>query len=177
MSEVWPVVAATGHRPRDIPAEAHGWVRDKLAAGARWLRDAHGTTVGISGMALGTDMWWAQAVLDAGLELHAYVPFPQQPEKWPASAVRTWQRLLDQAAKVHYTGDHYDVRYLHQRNEQMVDAAAAVVAAWSGKREGGTYACLRYAERCRRPIVHLEPVAQRIVGPVASVLHPTLTPR
>jgi hypothetical protein len=34
---------------------------------------------------------------------------------------------------------------LHARNEAMVDGADIHIAFWNGKREAGTYACLRYA--------------------------------
>ncbi|MEV0214270.1 hypothetical protein [Micromonospora sp. NPDC050695] len=44
----WPTVMVTGHRPQDIPDDVHGWVQDKLNAGAVWLRDERGMTCGIT---------------------------------------------------------------------------------------------------------------------------------
>jgi uncharacterized phage-like protein YoqJ len=110
-------------------------------------------------MALGTDLWWAKAVLGAGLNLWAYVPFPQQPDPWPAHAKREWRRLLDRAAKVHYTADHYEVRFLHQRNTEMTRASTAVVAVWDpAKRDGGTFRALVQADP-DLPVVHINPAA------------------
>jgi len=75
VADVWPTVCATGHRPQHLDPSAIHWVQEKLTAGAVWLRDERGMKVGITGMALGVDTWWAHAVLAAGLELHAYIPF------------------------------------------------------------------------------------------------------
>lgn len=66
-------------------------MRAELARLAVKLHDHHGTTDGVSGMALGADQWWAASVLDAGMRLHAHVPFPQQPDKWPAEDRAEWE--------------------------------------------------------------------------------------
>lgn len=159
--ESWPAVCATAHR--HLPEGSHSWVRDELGRVARKLRDEHGTRVGISGMAIGGDLYWAQAVLNAGLDLHAYVPFPQQPDRWPAHAKATWQRLLDRATVVHYTADHYDVRFLHERNDEMIDASVAVVAVWDPtKLTGGTASAVRKATTAGRPIVLINPAARTV---------------
>lgn len=78
----WPTVMVTGHRPKYLSPNSRAWVRAELARLAVQLRDFHGMTCGISGMALGSDQWWAEAVLAAGVGLEAHVPFPQQPDKW-----------------------------------------------------------------------------------------------
>lgn len=162
VAAVWPTAAATGHRPKDLPADVHSWVRSELARVACKLRDGHATTSGVSGMALGTDMWWAQAVLDAGLDLWAYVPFPRQTDRWPPGAQRVWRRLVDQATQVHCTADKYSVAALHLRNQQMVDAAHAVVAVWDpGRQSGGTYSAVRKTRAAGLPIVHINPAARR----------------
>jgi uncharacterized phage-like protein YoqJ len=170
-TEVWSVVCATGHRR--IPPAVLPWVRTKLAAAATWLRDQRQTRVGISGMALGADMLWAEAVLDAGLGLHAHVPFPQQPNLWPDDQRVRWRRLLERAAEVVWYGDldgvpeaqrkATAVRLLHARNDGMLAASAAVVAVYDPRQTGGgTASAVRKAIRLRLPVVHLDPAARTV---------------
>lgn len=166
--ERWPVVAATGHRPQDLAPAVQDWCRIKLTRAAVWLRDERGCRVGISGMALGVDQWWAQAVLDAGLELHAYVPFPEQPDVWPVSARAEWRRLLDRAARVVTVGSldgvtgparkGAAVRLLHARNDAMLNDATALLAVLDLNRtSGGTWSAVRKATLRRMPGVHVDP--------------------
>jgi hypothetical protein len=77
---IWPTVMVAGHRPQHLHPNVRPWIRAELDRLAVKLRIEHGTTVGISGMAAGADLWWADAVVRAGLHLHAHVPFPQQPD-------------------------------------------------------------------------------------------------
>ncbi|WP_152748233.1 DUF1273 domain-containing protein [Micromonospora sp. RV43] len=122
------------------------------------LREEHGTQIGVSGMALGVDTWWAQAVLAAGMELWAYVPFPQQPAKWQPADQEEWRRLRALASRVREFGPRYDVRLLHARNDGMLLDAKAVTAVWlPGKKDGGTYSAVRKAGRLRLPVIHLDP--------------------
>lgn len=71
---VWPAAMVTGHRPKDLPEPVAGWVRGELARLVRKLRDEHGMTRGITGMALGVDQWWARALLAEARSLrrHGY---------------------------------------------------------------------------------------------------------
>lgn len=158
MSVVWPVVCATGHRA--LPNE--DWVEPELRRVAAKLRDEHGTTVGISGMAIGADMAWARAVLAAGLELWAYMPCPQQADRWPRTLVAEWRRLRGLAAREKFFGDHYEVRFLHARNHGMLDDSAGTVAVWMpASRSGGTWGAVQEAAQRDRTMVHVDPVAMR----------------
>ncbi|HLL69101.1 MAG TPA: hypothetical protein VK453_25800 [Micromonosporaceae bacterium] len=164
-----PVVAATGHRR--LPPDSLPWLKAELRRVAAKLRDEHGTTVGISGMALGADMEWADAVLAAGLDLHAYVPFEGQELLWPPKAQERWQNLIAKAAVVRVLADapagHREaVRLLHARNDAMLQASVAVVAVWSpDERAGGTFSAVKKATRRGLPVVHLDPVALVVHGP------------
>jgi uncharacterized phage-like protein YoqJ len=128
----------------------------------------------VSGLALGSDLWWAQAALDAGLELWAAVPFPQQADRWPAADRATWRRLLDQAAKIRTFGQEPSTGLLHARNDGMLDVSAAVVAVWRPSvTTGGTASAVRKAQSRRMPVVHLDP-DRRTVGQL-PVLGTTLS--
>jgi hypothetical protein len=143
-------------------------VREKLTVGAVWLRDEHGMKVGISGMALGVDTWWAHAVLAAGLELHAYIPFETQADRWTPVERAEWTRLRGLATVVRVVGPNprdrrEAVRLLHARNDAMLAESAAVVAVLlAGKVDGGTASAVRKAEQRGLSGVHLEPTARRV---------------
>lgn len=159
----YPTVALTGHRPKYFTPSQASWVRDSLAHVAARLREHYATTTAISGMALGTDTWWAQSVLEAGLELHTYIPFPQQADNWDRAQVVVWNDLRRQAAKDVVLGDHYSVGLLHARNAAMIAAADAVVAVWRPDvTAGGTFDAVVKAKRSGRRILHVDPAASSV---------------
>lgn len=169
---IWPTVMVTGHRPQHLDPACHAWVRAELARLAVKVRDEHATTTGISGMALGADLWWADAVVKAGLKLWAHVPFPQQPAKWRPGDRAEWERLCRVAHRLKTYGGYYDVRTLHARNEGMVDATAAdqgmVIAVWVYGKHGGTCEAIRYAlSKGMRP-TWVDPVRQRTWWPTTA---------
>jgi uncharacterized phage-like protein YoqJ len=162
---VWPTVMVTGHRPQHLRPDVHGWVRAELDRLAGKLRDEHGTTVGVSGMALGADLWWADAVVRAGMQLEAHVPFPQQAEKWQPDDQREWRRLLGLAARTVTYGHAYSPYLLRKRNRGMVNASTEIVGVWIAGRASGTSHALRYAvDRGRRPI-WVDPEIRRTLWP------------
>lgn len=163
MSQHWPTVAATGHRPQHLHPDCHDWVQAELRRIAIKLRNEHATTVGISGMALGVDQWWAQAVLDAGMALWAYIPCDDQAARWTPAQSRQWRRLLSLAAKVRPFGTTYSVRLLHARNDGMLADSDAVVAVHrSGKTTGGTASAIEKATKRHLPLIHLDPDARTV---------------
>jgi hypothetical protein len=167
----WTRVMVTGHRPQHLHPTVRPWVQVELERLAVKLRD------GVSGMALGCDLWWADAVVRAGLRLAAHVPFPQQPAKWRPEDQAEWWRLLGHAVQTVTYGSSYDVRLLHARNRGMVDGSDQVVAVWVYGKKGGTHAALEYAvQRGRRPI-WVDPESQRTIWPAADVWRQLLAPQ
>lgn len=157
----WPAVMVTGHRPQSLAPSASRWVRKELARLAVKLRDEHTMTTGISGMALGSDMWWADAVLKAGVRLWAHIPFPQQPNPWTEEDKAEWHRLFGLSAWVNRYGDAYDVRLLHARNDGMLAAADAVVAVLDpAKTKSGTASVVAKATSLGLPIIRVNPVTR-----------------
>ncbi|MFY1686435.1 hypothetical protein [Plantactinospora sp. WMMB782] len=162
----WATVCATGHRPQHLTTAERLWVRGELARIVVKLRDECGMTCGVSGMAIGTDLWWAAALVDAGVDLWAHVPFPQQPNPWEArnpDAYAEWHRLCRVAKRLKTYGGRYDVRTLHARNDGMLDVSAAVVAVWKrSQTTGGTASAVEKANRRGLPIIHLDPERQTV---------------
>lgn len=52
------------------------------------------------------------------------------------------------------TGEDYKPWLMKKRNEYMVDLADKVIAVWDGSK-GGTYNCVKYAEKKGKEIVRI----------------------
>lgn len=154
----WPTVSGTGHRPQHLPPGVRRWIQPELYRIACKLRDEHGTRVGCSGMALGFDLWWADAIVRAGLALSAHIPFPQQPDLWHPEDQAEYRRLLALADEVIVYGDEYSVGLLHARNDGMLSAGDVLVACHRlAKKSGGTWSVVVKAKRQQMPCIHLDP--------------------
>lgn len=157
----WPTVMVTGHRPQHLAPDVHGWVRSELARLAVKLRDDHGMAVGVSGMAIGADLWWADALVGNGIPLWAHVPFPQQPDRWRAEDRSEWERLLGLAVKTTTYGPDFDVKLLHARNDGMIRVSAAAIAVWlPDKHDGGTASAVRKLTAAGTPVIHVNPAVR-----------------
>ena len=109
--------AFTGHRPSKLPwryDEADPRciaLKEVLTEQIRLLAD-RGVTTFLSGMALGTDLWCAQIVLDLrkenpALQLHCILPCEGQKNKWPASEQERYRSILKQADDVVFVEREY----------------------------------------------------------------------
>lgn len=146
-------VAVTGHRPQHLSLEDGYWIQDEFA---RLIQKVQ-PTIGISGMALGADTWWATEILHAKIPLHAYVPFPSQHEKWRFDDKNYYWQLLEQATYVKTICPEFSMAAYDIRNRAMVDNCDLLIAAWNGKRNGGTYNAVQYAEANEVDIVYVDP--------------------
>jgi len=145
-------VCGTGHRPED--SEDEQAVRIKVRTKLRYTNKTIDTF--ITGMAAGFDLWAGDEALGLGIPIIAAVP-------WRGHAPRTsdealYQKLLDNAKEVVYVTDVDDYPgpwVYHKRNEWMVDHADLVLAYWSGKEKGGTFACYQYAKKKGKPVANV----------------------
>lgn len=149
------IIAATGHRPERLGGHDH---KTQLALGGlatEYLTRNHPDKV-ISGMALGWDQAVASACVALDIPFIAAVPFEGQESRWPAAAQEHYRWLLDAAADVIFVveGLAPTMGAFQRRNEWMVDNADRMVALWDGS-WGGTFNCVRYAEKRGVPIDNL----------------------
>lgn len=157
----FPRVMVTGHRPQFLNPDQQRWSELELERIAVKLRDQHGMEVGISGMALGADTWWGYATLFAWRELWAFIPFPQQPDKWSRQQQAAWAELRGRATHEVMIAGEYSVGALHARNDAMLQNCDLVVAVWDpSKTTGGTASAVDKATGLRLPILHVDPIAQ-----------------
>lgn len=164
----YPRVMVTGHRPQHLGPGESEFMKDELHRLARKLVRDHGMTVGISGMALGADMEWAWAVLSSrhanrpGPALWAFIPFPQQADRWSGSQIDEWSYLRSRADRETIVADSYSVRALHARNDAMLLESDLVIAVWNPTIvTGGTASCVDKAMQLGLPVIHVDPVARQ----------------
>jgi uncharacterized phage-like protein YoqJ len=141
----WPTVMVTGHRPKHFTPTQQSWVREELVRLAVKLRDERGMTTGISGMAIGSDLWWADSVVKAGVRLEAHIPFTGQADSWPKDQHREYVRLLGLAADTVTYESAFTMQSFHQRNYGMIHSSSQVVGIWRRGATGGTLSTLKYA--------------------------------
>lgn len=157
----------TGHRPDKLP-----WGPDEgdprcaalKASMRREIRGLYhrGWRHFISGMAMGCDLYFAEAALELrdslpGLTVEGAVPCPTQADRWPEELRRRWRALLDRCDLETVVQQRYDRYCMHRRDRYMVDRAAAVLAVFDGT-SGGTQYTLNYAMDKGLDILLLDPL-------------------
>lgn len=106
----------------------------------------------ICGMARGTDLYFAEAVL-AMREEHPEItlecarPCETQADSWPAEEQARYYRILDRCNYETLVQHHYDRGCMTRRNRYMVDRAARIIAVYDGLPKGGTAQTLAFALR------------------------------
>lgn len=107
-------------------------------------------------MAAGFDLWAGDEALLLGIPLICAVPWRgHKPRKGDEEL---YERLLERAEGVHYVSEakSYPGAYIyHERNKWMVDHSDAVMMYWSGKENGGTFACREYARSKNKKIANI----------------------
>lgn len=156
----------TGHRPDKLP-----WGLDESNPCCAALKDTlvreleklyqRGFRHFISGMAMGCDLYYAEAALGLrkqhpGVTVEGAVPCPTQAQKWPEPLRRRWRFILDQCDLETVVQQNYDRWCMFRRDRYMVDRSAAVLAVFNGT-SGGTQYTLNYAMDKKREILLLDP--------------------
>ena len=126
-----------------------------------------GVTDFLSGMAQGVDLWSSQIVLDLqkknpALKLHCVLPCKGQESKWTASAQERYRSILAQANEVIYVGQEYNRDCMLKRNRYLVDHSSILLAVYNGTWRSGTGATVRYAQKLKREIIIIDPVARTL---------------
>lgn len=162
----------TGHRPAKLP-----WKYDEADSRCAALKEtiinqirklaATGVTDFLSGMAQGTDIWAAEAVLalrekNPTLKLRCVLPCKGQEIKWADSAKERYHSVLKQADSVEYVSREYHKNCMLDRNRRMVDSAAFLLAVYNGECRGGTAATVRYAQKMGREIYMIDPITRQV---------------
>lgn len=116
-----------------------------------------------SGMALGVDIWCAQAVLELKrlrpeITLTAVIPCPEQDEKWSAADKALYRSILGQCSDVICVSRTYTRDCMFERNRRLVDLCDLLLAVYDGK-SGGTQYTVEYAHKKQRKVIVIPPKA------------------
>lgn len=114
----------------------------------------------ICGMALGCDMYFAEAVLELKEEhpdvfLEAAVPCPDQDSRWSRAGRERYAGLLESCDRYTLISERYTYTCMAERNSYMIAQSSLLVAVFSGER-GGTFNTIREAVSLGRRIVEIE---------------------
>lgn len=146
----------TGHRPAKLPwgtretDERCMALKGELAARLEGIYQA-GYRHFICGMAIGCDMFFAEAVLalkdiHGDVTLEAAIPCASQPDKWTKAQRERYNTLLDRCDTVKLMQIQYTPDCMQRRNQYMVDRSSLLLACFDG-RPGGTMSTILYAQR------------------------------
>ncbi len=170
------VCAFSGYRPSKLPFSSES---DPMCEVLKlrlkeeiYTALQQGCTDFVCGMALGTDTWAAETVLEVKktlgaikpVFLHAYLPFPGQDEKWSAKCRRRYRKILDQCDSVTVIAPQYLPDCMERRNRAMIHRADRLIAVYDGK-NGGTKNTIRMA--------HEKGIEIRILSPIPPEYKPT----
>ena len=146
----------TGHRPVKLPWGARetdprcAALKGQIAATLNGINES-GYRRFICGMAIGCDMYFAEAVL-ALRQLHpdvileAAVPCDSQADRWTRSQREQYAGLLERCDLVTYVSHLYSPGCMMKRNQSMIDSSSLLLACFNG-RSSGTMSTILYAER------------------------------
>lgn len=158
--------AFTGYRPQKLPFGFNESVPACVALKAelrRRIEDLIGQGYAhfLSGGAMATDTWAAEAVLELKTKypwivLEMVSPFDGQADRWSAEYKARHDRLFDEADIVTVITHEYTKSCLFRRNRYLVENADLLLAVYDGQ-PGGTAMTVAYAREigiaveCIRP--------------------------
>ena len=146
------VCCVTGHRiipveqQERVEYELRGLIRQAIGAGCDTF---------VSGFADGADLIFARLVLefqaDRYVQLEAAIPYADRIK----CSNPEFQALLAKCDEVHIVSEQCSPGCYYARNRFLVDRADAVIAVYDGRRTGGTYQTICYAEEVGKPIAYV----------------------
>lgn len=175
-------ISLTGHRPTklggypsrsDYNAKGYADLQADLERYMERALDTYDRVIGHSGLALGADTIWSNAILSVRerypnrVEFHAEIPNRLQPNRWITSAdIDYWHHQVDTADNVTFYNNDVDfgsslstgemARDLELRNRGMLDKADVLLAVYDGSK-GGTGNAVRYAQQTNLETVVVHP--------------------
>lgn len=154
-------VCVTGNRPQKVQ-----WLFDRKSKECRLLAKYmyalvekllfNGYRNFMSGMALGIDTMFAEAVLKLkkkynkkceNINLICVLACKNQSKPWRQADKEKLNKIIDKADEVVTLSQRYTPTCYFIRNEYMVDNSNLVEAFWDYQKTGGTYSTIKYGEK------------------------------
>lgn len=158
-------VGVTGHRPDKLWGY-NIYVKPYLVLRSRFrqlLMDLN-CEEGFSGMALGTDMVFALAILDlkkqgVDIKLHCAIPCKNHSSKWiNPMDIALYNKILELADTVKIVSNvEYSPWTMQVRNKYIVNHVDKMVSLYNGDPTGGTANCVNYAKEVGKEIIIITP--------------------
>ena len=165
-------ISLTGHRPDklagyDISQPYYIRLRNRLIAIIERSLETFNVVECHSGMALGADTVWAQAIVHCKekygsdrVQFVAEIPDYNQPSRWLQESKDEWSRLMSYADIVNTyqlnNGRSY-AYVLNQRNIGMIKACDILIAIYDGVSTGGTANGVKDGKRLGKYITYIDP--------------------
>lgn len=163
----------TGHRPQKLPwgfdesDDRCEELKQRLRTAIK-LAITHGKTMFYTGMAMGTDIWAAEIVLELrgelsefDIKLIAVIPHSGQEAKYPDDLKQRYRRILPEADDHIVLRERYTDGCMQRRNRYMVDNSSMLIAVYSGD-GGGTGYTFDYAKKQELQIIWIDPITGRM---------------
>lgn len=160
-------VSFTGYRPQKLPFHGENDpacvdLKKRIYAEIEYLY-GHGAEEFNTGMALGVDMWCAEAVLELKalhpeVKLNALLPCCGQENKWNPADQRRYRWILERCDRTSYISREYTRDCMFTRNRALVEGCDLLLAVYDGK-PGGTKHTVDLAERLGKKIIVISPEA------------------
>lgn len=154
----------TGYRFEKLPFSRRDFaaieaLKQKLREACVLAIDA-GCTSFISGFAQGSDLLFAETVLELdaqyeGITLEAALPFDEPDKLWPLSDRQQFSQLLQKCSSVHSLQNDYSSGCYHRRNDYILKNSARLIAVFNpaDNRRGGTFYTVN---RARKLDMHID---------------------
>lgn len=139
----------TGHRLYKLQSYDIDWIKNAIEE-AFYSTFLEYTSYGLTGMASGVDLWFAEYLLANKMPYASYVPFEGQETTMDAESAELRERLMKTAANVYAV-----------RNSKMVEDADWALVVFDGNK-GGTHNVFQQLIEKKKPFVWINPVGKKI---------------
>lgn len=155
----------TGHRSQKLGfgenSEQCSALKEKMRETIIDLIENHSFTYFISGMAIGTDIYAAQIILDLkntypNITLECARPCESQADKWNKRDRKIYYDTLAVCDTETLLQKPYTDDCMQKRNEYMVDHSDLILSVWNGT-PSGTGKTIEYAQSLKIPVMVINP--------------------
>lgn len=157
----------TGHRPKSLPFGYNEEealckkLKELLSESIERQITENGVTHFISGMAMGVDIYAAEAVLKLRekypqIKLECAIPCETQANKWSEGWRNRYFDIIRRSDVAKMLQTHYTPDCMMKRNKYMVDNSDVVIAVWNGLKSG-TGNTVNYAVKSGKNVIIIDP--------------------
>lgn len=164
----WPRAAIVGMR--ELTGDQSRWLATEFPRVLTKLRLEHGSTVLMSGLAMGAGVEAAEmASAAAGYSIWAYLPYPDQTASWPTAWVKRQEAIRLRISRAKMLGDKpvdgnrkRALRLEFDRDRLLVRDATVLIAVHDRTTSGQTATIVALARELGVPVVTIDPASRTV---------------